>query len=121
MSGSWTLVVPAPAEWISSNDRHHHQVRARLTRAWRMAGLIHGRNARIPTLNRASITAHVHKPRGGRYDPGNLYPTAKALVDGFVDAGILPDDDWKHLDGPDMRHGGKGPAQLVITIREIPT
>ena len=30
-------------------------------------------------------------------------PTLKALVDGLVDAGLLPDDDARHLQGPDMR------------------
>ena len=30
-------------------------------------------------------------------------PTAKAVVDGLVDAGVLPDDDAKHLLGPDLR------------------
>lgn len=39
------------------------------------------------------------KPRRGRYDPGNLYPTAKACVDGIVDAGLLDADDWVHVDG----------------------
>jgi hypothetical protein len=41
--------------------------------------------------------------------------------DGLVDAGVLPDDDAAHLDGPDMRigdvcHGGR----LVLHLTETP-
>ena len=38
-----------------------------------------------------------------RRDLHNYMPTLKALVDGLVDAGLLPDDDARHLQGPDMR------------------
>ena len=42
-------------------------------------------------------------------DPANAYPAVKALIDGLVDAGVLPDDDAAHLDGPDMRLGDPDP------------
>ena len=59
---------------------------------------------------RAAIDAHVAAPladgervdllcliglprRVARFDPPNLYPTVKPLVDGFTDAGCWPDDD----------------------------
>jgi len=110
-----TITIPAPCEWLNSNDRRHRMAHAKLTKAWREAAWAACRN--IGPLNwPVTITAHVFKPRGGRYDPGNLYPTAKACLDGIVDAGLIPDDDHKHVTGPDMRHGGKGPATLVFTI-----
>ena len=49
---------------------------------------------------------YVYRGRAGRYDPGNYYPTAKAILDGIVDAGILPDDSHEYLDGPHLHHGG---------------
>jgi len=72
-----------------------------------------------PHAGRVHIFAHIWKPRAGRYDPNNLWPTVKAVVDGVVEAGFIVDDDHLHVVGPDMRHGGKGPAALVLTIREI--
>ena len=36
-------------------------------------------------------------------DVNNWQPTAKALVDGLVDAGVLEDDNDAHLVGPDLR------------------
>lgn len=45
----------------------------------------------------------------------------KALVDGLVDAGLLPDDDARHLQGPDMRldprHAGKRMGIPMCSIR----
>lgn len=73
---------------------------------------------REPFDGTVHIMAHIWKPRAGRYDPNNLWPTVKAAVDGLVDSGLLADDDHKHVIGPDMRHGGKGPAALVITITQ---
>lgn len=112
-----TIDIPAPCAFINSNDRRHRMAEADLTKAWRAAAAVAAANI-TPLSPPVHITAHIHKPRGGRYDPGNLYPTAKALVDGLVDAGLLTDDDHKHVIGPDMRHGGKGPARIIVQITE---
>ena len=117
---SSSLTVYAPAPWINSNDRKHRQVVAKLTSAWRAAGNAAVPGSWEPYTGRVHIFAHVWKPRGGRYDPNNLWPTVKAVVDGFVEAGFLVDDDHAHVEGPDMRHGGKGPAALVLTVTELP-
>lgn len=107
--------------WLNSNLRMHRQQEAKLTAAWRTEAALRLAERGwdlTPYDGPVRVTAHVWKPRAGRYDPGNLYPTAKACLDGIVDAGLLADDDWKHVIGPDMRHGGKGPAALVITITQ---
>ena len=79
--------------------------KARRTRALRVRAALAARAARIPPMARARITVHVHGRTRARTDPANAYPTIKACVDGLVDAGVLPDDDAAHLDGPDMRLG----------------
>lgn len=93
---------------------------AKLTKQWREAAAkaSEGVSELTPPVH---IYAHVWKPRGGRYDPGNLYPTAKACIDGIVDAGLLTDDDHTRVIGPDMRHGGTGQSQLIIEIIERKT
>lgn len=113
------ITVPAPAGWINSNQRIHRFAEAKLTAAWREAG--ERAAAGSPAYaGRVHITAHIWKARAGRYDPNNLWPTVKAAVDGFVEAGLLADDDHVHVLGPDMRHGGKGTPALVFVIREVP-
>lgn len=106
-----SIWVPAPAPWINSNTRIHRMQVAKLSAAWRAkaAEIAPGMS---PFGYTVRIVAHIWKPRRGRYDPNNLNSTTKACVDGFVDAGILADDDWNHVHGPDHRHGGIGPAGI---------
>jgi hypothetical protein len=94
---------------------------SKLTAAWRLAGRFAVPHDLEPFAGPVHITAHIWKPRRGRYDPNNLWPTVKAAVDGFVDAGLLADDDHLHVIGPDMRHGGVGPACLVLEIVPVNT
>lgn len=121
MSRHSTFTVEAPADWINSNQRLHRMAVAKLTKAWRSAANeVVTRYGWEPYEGRVHITAHIYKPRAGRYDPNNLWPTVKACVDGIVEAGLLRDDDHVHVLGPDMRHGGRGRAALVFVVEEVP-
>jgi hypothetical protein len=106
--------------WLNANDHSTHRMQLRkIAKAWREAGAEAARTAAEkhgPLKTPVRIKASVWKPRGGEYDPGNLYPTAKPVVDGFVDAGLLDGDDYTRVIGPDMRHGGKGRPRLVLMI-----
>lgn len=115
-----TITVPAPCQFINSNQRLHRMQVAKLTAEWRQAtqNIVEGLGWE-PYTGRVHIIAHIWKPRAGRYDPNNLWPTVKAAVDGLVSAGLLADDDHLHVVGPDMRHGGKGAAEIVLEIIEI--
>ena len=107
------VTVPAPCDWINSNQRLHRMVKAKRTATWRAA-------AKDAAADAGSfdgpvrIIATVHKTRGGRWDAGNLYPTAKAIVDGLVDAGVIPDDSNEWVTGPDMRAGAKTTEPCVV-------
>ena len=124
---TYTLTIPAPAEFITANQRHHWAERARLTRAWRNAALIYARQAHLPHLQKAHIVATVHKTHRRPYDAHNLVLTAKACVDGLVTGkgrvkgyGLLPDDSNDHLIGPDMRAGEpRDTPCLVLTITDL--
>jgi crossover junction endodeoxyribonuclease RusA len=113
-----SIRIPAPCQYINSNQRLHRMAQAKLTKAWRQASAAaaHG----IPTFaGQVHIIAHIYKPRAGRYDTNNLAPTTKAAVDGLVDAGLLVDDSTEWVIGPDHRHGGKGPAEIILEITEL--
>lgn len=119
---SHTLYIPAPDQWINQNDRTHRMAVARLTKAWRWAGLVAAKDARLPTFTRqVHITASIHKLHGRQYDAANWAPTAKAVVDGLRDAGVLLEDSNKYVIGPDMRAGERatGRAYLALTIEEV--
>jgi len=94
-------------EALSANGRQHWRVRATRARILRnKSRLMHASAAReVGQLHpqRLHLTVHVTWPDRRRRDVANLSPTIKALVDGAIDAHVLPDDDDRHLIGPDLR------------------
>ncbi|MEX3610053.1 hypothetical protein VVR12_03255 [Rothia sp. LK2588] len=131
---TYKLTIPIPyttnpktgrqeANLLSANTRKHWTDRKTKTNHWRPAGLKAAQAAALPVLTPyAEIHAHIYKARAGRYDPANLYPTAKAIIDGFTDYGLTEDDDYTHLDGPHMHHGGfdKNNPRIELTITTYP-
>lgn len=99
-----TIEIDVPREWyMSANQRLHWAVKARQTRWLRQLGSNTGKGVRLG-YDKARVIAYVAYPKStGRADPGNSSPTIKAIIDGLIDAGPLPDDDHKHLVGPDYR------------------
>jgi hypothetical protein len=107
-----TLTVGS-SNLLTANRRIHHMQRARATRVLRHAAAINAEP--IPRMERAHLTVWVSWPDRRRRDVHNVMPTVKALVDGAVSGpvrprgsdawtkGVLPDDDDRHLTGPDLR------------------
>ena len=105
------LDVPA-ALWLTANGREHWREKARRTKALR--ALAHARCT--PRTTRyggpVNVTAIISYPTARKADPSNAAPTVKALLDGIVDAGVLGDDDHRHVPrvsferGPDTKTRG---------------
>lgn len=91
---SLTIDVPA-ALLINANDREHWATKARKTAGVRtMARFATGIRPALFGLVTLTVTI-TYPPRSRRRDASNLAPTVKALLDGIVDAGLLPDDNDK--------------------------
>lgn len=118
------IVLDLPRElWWSANDRLHWRARADKTAAVRALA----RAAALDEcwLYRASLTVLVHYPTNARADPHNVASTViKAAIDGIVSAGVLPDDDDKHLTAVTISRGPKtsipGIYRLTLTLEEVP-
>lgn len=120
---SWRLELPAGSLLINANRHLPVYEKARLVKALRNTAWALARHHKIPHLERAHIFYVVHpdlQKGKRRRDSGNWSPSAKAAVDGLVDAGVLPDDDHTRLLGPDPRMGDpvKG-SQLVLYITDL--
>ena len=115
---TFTVQLPAGIELLNANRRIHWRRRAEITKSIREATAhlcVH-----VPALKRAQIVAEYRPPDRRRRDVHNLYPSAKAAVDGLVDMGVLPDDSDRYLIGPDMRAGEVEPGgRLVLHITEL--
>ena len=87
---------------ITANDKMHWAARSRLTKQLRQWGYLLGREgegvARLG-LTHARVEMEFAYPDRRRRD-SNLAPTVKALMDGLIDAVLLPDDADRFLDGP---------------------
>ena len=117
------LTIPAPCDWLNSNQRLHWTEKARRTRIWRYTahGAVLAQCAGLTFTVPVRIVVTIHKPRAGRYDATNWAPTGKALIDGLVDSGLLEDDDNTRVIGPDMRAGEKRAEPcVVVRVEAIP-
>ena len=96
---SWTLHLP-DLPYVTSNTREHWAERASCNAAWRKAtGQIAGQQLRIPTCERIRVELVYWPPTAHRRDPDNLVTgVLKPIVDGLVDAGVVPDDTAAYVD-----------------------
>lgn len=121
MPDTYTVALPAGLQLINANERLHWRVKNTRTQAIADAANIMARNAKIPALDRVTITVVYHPAAKRRLDPHNWYPTIKAAIDGLVRAGVLPDDDHTHLLGVDIVLGDPVPGsqfELRITTTD---
>ena len=117
-----TMTIGA-ANLLTANQRLHHMKRAAVVKILRHAAQMAASSQDAPKLDRAHIVVRVSWPDRRRRDVHNVMPTIKACVDGFVDYGLLPDDDDRHLVGPDLRvdtetSGTSGVTRLRFEITE---
>lgn len=115
-----------PRRLVSANRRIHHYLRAEVCAGWRKlahdaAVAEYGVAEEGAWHQRVRIVITYRFPDRRRRDVGNLYPyVAKPLVDGLVDAKVIPDDDDGHVIGPDSRRDPEsGPHQIRIWIEDV--
>ena len=100
----WEAVIRlAASDVLNLNDRNHWSKAASKRRTIRQLAEQTARFSHAPSLERARLVVEIAFPDRRRRDPHNYMATVKPIVDGLVDAGVLPDDDAKHLLGPDLR------------------
>ena len=123
---AWEAVIRlAASDVLNLNDREHWRLKANKSKYIRQLAEQIARASRAPHLKRALLTVEIAFPDRKRRDPHNWMATVKPIVDGLVKAGVLPDDDAAHLDGPDMRLGAPdsrlptGWHKLTINITDI--
>lgn len=108
---------------LTANQRLHWARKARLTSDVRSAAYLaflakwadNGEYGRVEV----NLTWFVKDKR--RRDVDNIVPTLKALCDGLVDAGIVPDDTPEYMVKrmPEIRFDPTEPAHFLLEVREI--
>ncbi len=126
---SFTIRKPL---WLTSN-RHHtdRAARARIVRDLHAAAgwYVRGQAAR-PVEHPVEAVWTIHYPKGTGWqhgDASNAQPTTKALLDGLVEAGLLPGDGPRHVVSETHRRGpnldqrdGLHVVELALHPAELP-
>lgn len=118
--------IPLPYETppLSANQRLHWRRRADITAQVRSDAHTLVRVAGAPrNCVHVAVSLHYAPARNGRRDADNLVPTLKALCDGLVDYGLVPDDtpQWMTKVMPVIEPKsttGRGRMWLELTIEE---
>ena len=113
-------VWPVDLAWVVTSNRRVHWSRRYQVQHYHR-GMAYVMFRRPPfTFDRARITVTFAFPTRRKRDVANLYDlVVKPIVDGVVDAGLLPDDNDTHLIGPDIRRapGPSATGKVSITVR----
>jgi crossover junction endodeoxyribonuclease RusA len=88
----WRLPVPYRRPPLSLNGREHWSVRNRVGKDVKTAAWALARAAKVPRLQAVIVELVWFKGDNRRADADNMAPTLKALQDGLVAAGVVPDD-----------------------------
>jgi crossover junction endodeoxyribonuclease RusA len=95
---AWLIPLPIESPPLRDNQRLHWADKARKTRQLRSYASLLARRYKVPRLDRARIVLHWQPATVRRRDQLSIAPTLKPLVDGLIDAQVLPDDDSEHAE-----------------------
>lgn len=112
-----------PADRLSLNDRMHWAPKAKLTAAWREAARIAAREsltAKGEHAERCTVRVTFPVTQNRRRDPHNAIATVKPIVDGFVDAGVWPDDTDEWVIVLDPRFDKRNDGIVTVDITPMP-
>lgn len=108
------------AQHLSANHRPNRYAKAEQTKWWRTLAMLQCRRSGLPKLEHARIEIWYRFPDNSRREVANLQPTSKAIVDGLVDAGLVPDDRDEYCVGPDNRRlWPNGPHEVLVRVYEL--
>lgn len=96
---SYSVAVMGQRPWTTNQERKKgsHYLRSQITKWWRESFFEAACDAGVPALNKVRIEVTPILPDRKMQDVGACYPTAKAAIDGLVDAGVLEDDSPQYV------------------------
>jgi crossover junction endodeoxyribonuclease RusA len=121
VTDEWTFRLPLDKP-LSLNDRMHWSEKGRLVKQVRDDVHVLCRSKRVPKCARISVLLTWYpSPLVRRRDPLNLVATLKAVEDGVVQAGVVPDDTPEYVLSimPVICEARAPRGELWVTIKRI--
>jgi Holliday junction resolvase RusA-like endonuclease len=100
---TWSLSLPIDSKTAAACTANHragsHHVKTAAVKQVRtdVLALIGHRAGEPPRFDHVEISVTLMQRTKRRRDPDNVAGIAKPVLDTIVDAGLLPDDSWKHV------------------------
>jgi crossover junction endodeoxyribonuclease RusA len=82
---------------VNTERKGNRWGRAEHVKEWREAFAWLARKERMPRMRWINVTVQPFQSRGRLQDVAACLPSAKAAIDGIVDAGVLPDDSGEYV------------------------
>lgn len=121
------FTLPYPSPPLRSNKRLHHMAEHRIKHDIRHTGKVQAlahmgirHPLAYPLPDLVEIVMIWTVPTRHRRDADSGQPTLKSWVDGAVDAGLLHDDSWVHVQRMwcEIEHKPGEPMSLRVEIRK---
>lgn len=102
------------------NERMHWRSKAILARTWRFHGWLKATAQDIPPQERVRLSATFHRRNLGVADEDNDRARLKNVVDGIVEAGVVPKDTRNHITWGEVteEHGEPGFVLVIEALQE---
>jgi len=122
MTNSITITMPLPPKELWQNRTGHWIKKSKATREYRSSAYLLGVSARLQRQCWEMASAKLVFFWGDRRrrDVRNAEAAMKPAYDGLVDAGIIIDDDYKHLthEATEFKFDKDNP-RVEITVSEV--
>jgi len=89
---SWLLVIPMRPTLTNAVHNMHYRKASADRKKWRAMGHHLAELAHVPPCSSIEVTCWGVYPGGRLPDPDACAPSLKGVLDGIVDAGVIPDD-----------------------------
>ena len=117
MHDQFIIREPFPAKLLSLNAERsmHWSGRAGIVRAWRERAWAEALSQGMGRFAWVELDVFITQ-KGIIADIANHLPTVKAIIDGMVDARVIPDDDPTHLRALRIHPNVRGTPQVRVEI-----